>query len=96
MRANTVAFGHIDTRLTRAKENGEFIVTPEGERVPLGIPVAQLEARKGASSESQYKDIPLGRPGTATEGAGSILAVCSPLFAYVNGQTIEVTGGRNM
>ncbi|OBT73916.1 hypothetical protein VF21_07462 [Pseudogymnoascus sp. 05NY08] len=96
VRANTVAFAHINTRLTRAKENGDFIVTPEGERVPLGIPVAQLEARKGVSSESQYKDIPLGRPGTATEGAGSILAVCSPLFAYVSGQTIEVTGGRNM
>ncbi|RMD42560.1 hypothetical protein DV735_g2527, partial [Chaetothyriales sp. CBS 134920] len=92
VRANTIAFGHIDTRLTRAKEAGAFITTPDGQRVALGIPSAQLQARKGDTAEpvQQYKDIPLGRPGTAIEAASSILAVCSPLFAYVNGQTIEV------
>ena len=90
MRANTVAFGRINTRLTRAKENGDFIVTPGGERVALGIPKA------GLSDDGQYDDIPLRRPGTALEAAGSILAVCSPLFGYVSGQTIEVTGGRNI
>ncbi|RMZ78283.1 hypothetical protein DV737_g3928, partial [Chaetothyriales sp. CBS 132003] len=91
VRANTIAFGHINTRLTAAKEAGAFITTPDGQRVALGIPDAQLQARKGAAGAAtpQFQDIPLGRPGTATEAASSILAICSPLFAYVNGQTIE-------
>ncbi|ETN46696.1 uncharacterized protein HMPREF1541_00883 [Cyphellophora europaea CBS 101466] len=95
VRCNTVAFGHIDTRLTRAKEAGAYITTPEGQRVALGIPTAQIATRKGGD-EQPYKDIPLGRPGSATEAASSILALCSPLFSYVSGQTLEVTGGRGM
>ena len=63
----------------------------------LGIPGKQIADRKGGDdSTAAYKDIPLGRPGTATEAASSILAVVSPLFSYVNGLTIEVTGGRGM
>ncbi|KAL2419236.1 3-oxoacyl-[acyl-carrier-protein] reductase FabG [Exophiala dermatitidis] len=95
VRANTIAFGHIDTRLTRAKEAGAFITTADGQRVALGIPSKQIADRQG-SEASPFKDIPLGRPGTATEAASAVLAVVSPLFSYVNGQTIEVTGGRNI
>ena len=83
--------------MTRAKEAGAFITTADGQRVSLGIPGKQISERKGGEDTSAaYKDIPLGRPGTATEAASSILAVVSPLFSYVNGQTIEVTGGRGM
>ncbi len=100
VRANTVAFGHILTRLTAAKEEGAYVTTPDGEKVALGIPGQQIQARKGGDGgdggDTAYKDIPLGRPGTATEAAKSILAVASPLFSYVNGQTISVTGGRNI
>ncbi|KAL9112149.1 MAG: hypothetical protein Q9227_003526 [Pyrenula ochraceoflavens] len=97
VRANTVAFGHILTRLTAAKEEGAFVTTPDGEKVALGIPGAQIAARKGGQDGgAAYKDIPLGRPGTPTEAAGAVLAVCSPYMSYVNGQTISVTGGRNM
>lgn len=95
MRANTVAFGHIATRLTAAKEEGAFITTPDGQKVALGIPQAQRAAKKGDDAAA-YKDIPLGRPGTATEAASAVLAVVSPLFSYVSGQTLSVTGGRNM
>jgi 3-oxoacyl-[acyl-carrier protein] reductase len=63
----------------------EQITTPEGQRVALGIPSAQISSRKGAD-EQPYKDIPLGRPGSATEAASAILALCSPLFSYVSGQ----------
>lgn len=38
VRANTVAFGYITTRLTGAKELGEAITLPNGEKVALGIP----------------------------------------------------------
>ena len=95
VRANTVAFGHILTRLTAAKEEGAFVTTPDGEKVALGIPQAQKAAKEGGG-ETAFKDIPLGRPGTATEAASTILAVVSPLFSYVSGQTISVTGGRNI
>lgn len=65
---------------------------PDGSRVALGIP----KAMKEAGGNKVNADIPLGRPGTATEAASAILAVASPLFSYVDGQTIMVTGGRNM
>lgn len=90
VRANTITFGRIDTRLTRTKESGAFITTADGQRVALGIPGAMKAAN------DTFKDIPLGRPGSATEAAGSILAICSPFSSYITGQTIEVTGGRNI
>jgi 3-oxoacyl-[acyl-carrier protein] reductase len=92
VRANTVAFGHIQTRLTAAKEEGGFITGPSGEKIALGIPQKQ----KDAAGATAFADIPLRRAGTPTEAASSILAVASPLFSYVSGQTIMVTGGRNM
>jgi len=97
VRANTVAFGYITTRLTQAKEEGAFVTTPDGTKVALGIPGQQQAARKGGDAgKPAYPDIPLGRPGTPQEAASAVLAVCSPLFAYVSGQTISVTGGRNI
>ncbi|KAI0109503.1 short-chain dehydrogenase [Nemania sp. FL0031] len=92
VRANTVAFGHIQTRLTQAKEKGAFIVSPKGERIDIGIP----QKGKQTPPEQMHADIPLRRPGQASEAASAILAVVSPLFSYVTGQTIMVTGGRNM
>ena len=96
VRANTVAFGHIATRLTAAKEAGAFITTPDGEKVALGIPQKQKAAQKAAAQGQEHADIPLRRPGTATEAASVVLAVASPLFSYVSGETIRVTGGRGM
>ncbi|KFY96595.1 hypothetical protein V500_02386 [Pseudogymnoascus sp. VKM F-4518 (FW-2643)] len=93
VRANTIAFGHIATRLTAAKEKGEFVTTADGEKVALGIPGM---GKPPADGSVPYADIPLRRPGSPSEGASSILAVASPLFSYVSGQTIMVTGGRNM
>jgi 3-oxoacyl-[acyl-carrier protein] reductase len=91
VRANSIAFGHILTRLTAAKEKGAFVTTPDGEKIALGIPSGQ-----GSLKGDAHADIPLRRPGTATEAAKSILAVASPLFSYITGQVIMVTGGRNM
>ncbi|KAK9421709.1 putative 3-oxoacyl-reductase [Seiridium unicorne] len=92
VRANTIAYGHIQTRLTQAKEKGAFVTGPNGEKIALGIP----EAQKKAAGPDLHADIPLRRPGSATEAASAILGVVSPLFSYVTGQTIMVTGGRNM
>ncbi|KAF1813062.1 NAD(P)-binding protein [Eremomyces bilateralis CBS 781.70] len=96
VRANTIAFGYIMTRLTEAKEKGAFVTLPDGEKVALGIPTAQQAAKGQGPVAPTYPDIPLRRPGSATEAAGSILATCSPYMSYVSGQTIMVTGGRNI
>jgi len=91
VRANTVAFGYILTRLTQAKEAGAFVTAPDGSKIALGIP-----GRGSDATKEEHPDIPLRRPGTATEAASAVLAVASPLFGYVTGQTISVTGGRNI
>lgn len=97
VRSNAVAFGHIATRLTAAKEEGAFVTGPDGQKIALGIPQKQKDTKAAPAADgAAYADIPLRRPGTATEAASSILAVASPLFSYVSGQTIMVTGGRNM
>ncbi|KAF4122337.1 3-oxoacyl-[acyl-carrier protein] reductase [Geosmithia morbida] len=95
VRCNAVAFGHILTRLTADKEDGAFVAGPDGEKIALGIPAKQKSGEVGDRAAA-YGDIPLRRAGSATEAASSILAVASPLFSYVTGQTIMVTGGRNM
>lgn len=97
VRANTIAFGYITTRLTAAKEEGAAAVLPDGTKVALGIPGAQQAQRKGdGPATQQYPDIPLRRPGSPEEAAKAVLAVASPFFSYVSGQTISVTGGRNI
>lgn len=87
IRCNAVAFGFIDTRLTRPKEEGHTMQVA-GHDVALGIPA---ELRKTA-----FATIPLGRPGTAEEAAGGILMMASPLADYITGHTLEVTGGMGI
>ncbi|RJE20928.1 reductase, partial [Aspergillus sclerotialis] len=99
VRSNTIAFGFVQTRLTAAKENGAFVTTPDGTKVALGIPGKQLASRAGGAEvkkEDAYPDIPLRRPASPEEAARAVLGVASPLFSYVTGETIRVTGGRNM
>ncbi|KAI8989451.1 hypothetical protein BDB01DRAFT_718382 [Pilobolus umbonatus] len=91
VRCNTVAFGWVDTRLTRAKESGASIEI-DGQKVALGIPTGN----KPAAKVNLYADIPLGRAGNADEVAGSVLSLCSPLTSYITGHTLEVTGGRGI
>jgi 3-oxoacyl-[acyl-carrier protein] reductase len=45
VRANTVAFGHILTRLTAAKEAGAFVTTPDGTKVALGQTISVTGGR---------------------------------------------------
>ena len=84
IQVNAVAFGVIDTRLTRPKDHGEKFRRGDTE-IALGIPTA--------IRESAVSQIPLGRPGTPHEAAGAILFLASPLSDYVSGQVLEVTGG---
>jgi 3-oxoacyl-[acyl-carrier protein] reductase len=82
---NAVAFGFVETRLTAAKEQGEEMTSPSGEKIELGIP-EQMRAMASAI-------IPLGRPATPEEASGPVLFLSSPLANYVHGQVLNVTGG---
>jgi 3-oxoacyl-[acyl-carrier protein] reductase len=82
---NAVAFGFVETRLTAAKEAGEEMTSPSGEKIELGIP-EQMRAMASAI-------IPLGRPATPEEASGPVLFLCSPLGDYMHGQVLNVTGG---
>ncbi|MBI2872030.1 MAG: SDR family oxidoreductase [Chloroflexi bacterium] len=81
--ANSLAFGLIDTRLTRDKELGE-----KAGNVALGIP---KELR-----EQAVQRIPLKRPGTVEEAVGPILFLASEDSNYVSGHTLEVNAAAHM
>jgi len=87
IRCNAVAFGYIETRLTQAKESGEAIEV-DGEEIRLGVP--------GHMHDLVKMMIPLGRTGTVEEAAGGILLLASPWATYINGHTLEVTGGMGI
>lgn len=74
MRANTVAFGFIMTRLTAAKEEGASIEI-DGKKVALGIPGGRSAATgsTGGSGSSANPGIPLGRGATPDEAAAAVL-----------------------
>ncbi|KAI0085683.1 short-chain dehydrogenase/reductase SDR [Irpex rosettiformis] len=90
VRANTVAFGYVLTRLTAAKESGATIEI-DGKKVALGIPGAKPGVSAGPTG-----NIPLGRGATPDEAAAAVLFLASPLAAFVSGHTLEVTGGAGI
>lgn len=81
---NCIAFGLVETRLTEATDEKKTIII-EGNEVPVGVPVANIQGLKYA--------VPMGRGATPKEGGGSVVMLCFPEANYVSGQVIEVTGG---
>lgn len=87
VQSNCVAFGLIDTRLTKDKEEGAAVEAGDS-KVALGIPKAQRDIF--------IQMIPMGRPGTAEEAANAILFFASPMSNYVSGQVLIAGGGFSM
>ena len=86
MTVNSVAFGYIQTRLTKPLQEGEAgTIEMQGREVKIGVQAGRIAAM------SQM--IPLGRGGTPEEAAGSVYLFCSPDSDYVSGQTLVVNGG---
>jgi 3-oxoacyl-[acyl-carrier protein] reductase len=83
---NSVAFGYIQTRLTKPLQDGEAgTIAMQGRELKIGVQAGRIAAM------SQM--IPLGRGGTPEEAAGSVYLFCSPDSDYVSGQTLVVNGG---
>jgi len=90
VRANTIAFGYIRTRLTAGKELGETILV-DGKAVAIGIP-----GKMSKEDPKALADIPLQRAGDPDEAASAILFLACPLSSYISGHTLEVTGGTGI
>jgi 3-oxoacyl-[acyl-carrier protein] reductase len=82
---NAVAFGFIETRLTAASADGSASIDIEGRQIKVGVNPALLEMAR--------RSIPLGRPGTPDEAAGSVVMLTYPEADYVSGQIIVAGGG---
>ena len=83
---NAVAFGYIQTRMTKPLDKGEGgNVTIGDKEVKFGIQAGRLSALNAM--------IPLGRGGLPEEAAGSVYLFCSPDSDYVSGQCLVVNGG---
>lgn len=92
IRCNAVAFGLVDTRLTRALEIQEEAIEVDGHDVLLGIP---QKVRTLLDQDINMR-IPLGRPATVEEAAAAIILIASPLASYITGHVLEVTGGMGI
>ncbi len=82
---NAVAFGLIDTRLTRPMDSAETNIAIGDRQVRVGM---QSEVR-----EQVARSIPLGRMGTPEDAADTVLFFCSPLSNYVTGEVLVCGGG---
>lgn len=92
IRCNAVAFGFIDTRLTRSQEVQEESIEIDGREVVLGIP---QKVRTMLDKDIRLR-IPLGRPAAEEEAAAGIVLIASPLASYITGHVLEVTGGMGI
>jgi 3-oxoacyl-[acyl-carrier protein] reductase len=82
---NTVAFGLIKTRLTRAPAGGDATIAVQDREIKVGVNPQLLAAME--------QMIPLGRAGTPAEAAGAVYLLCIPESDYVSAQTLICGGG---
>jgi 3-oxoacyl-[acyl-carrier protein] reductase len=85
---NCVAFGFIETRLTKPHDDPDTKIEIEGKTIQAGVPAAMLGALKTM--------VPLGRAGTPEEAAGGVYLFCSPESDYISGEIVIVGGGISL
>ena len=83
---NCVAFGYMQTRLTKP--------LAEGEAGTIEVAGPQGEGRRAGRAHRRHEPDHPARPRRAPEeAAGAIYLFCSPDSDFVSGQTLVVTGG---
>ncbi|MGB2904652.1 MAG: SDR family NAD(P)-dependent oxidoreductase, partial [Candidatus Dechloromonas phosphoritropha] len=75
---NCVAFGLINTRLTRAPADGSSTLDIAGRQIKAGVNPDLLKQMEAL--------VPLGRGGTPEEAAGAIALLCYPESNYISGE----------
>jgi 3-oxoacyl-[acyl-carrier protein] reductase len=85
---NCVAFGFIETRLTKPNDDPQTRIEIEGQTIQAGVPGAMLQSLK--------QIVPLGRAGTPEEAAGGVYLFCIPESDYISGQIVQVGGGISL
>lgn len=85
---NCVAFGFIETRLTKADNDPDSRIEVEGRQIQTGVPKQMLGAIETM--------VPLGRAGTPEEAAGSVYLLCTPESDYITGEVLVVGGGLSI
>src|SRR5262249_34369130 len=90
---NAVAFGYIQTRLTRPLSEGEAgEIEGQGRKGKIGVQGGRIAAMnqmipRGPGGPRR------GAGGQRGEAAGSVYLFCSPDSDYVSGQCLVVNGG---
>jgi 3-oxoacyl-[acyl-carrier protein] reductase len=85
---NCVAFGFIDTRLTKANDDPATRIDIDGRAIQGGVPSVVLDSLRTM--------VPLGRAGTTDEAAGAVYRLCTPESDYISGQVLVVSGGLSL
>ena len=83
---NCVAFGFIETRMTRSLDAGggeEMDIA--GRRLRTGVKPEMIETIRAMT--------PLGRLGTPEDAANAVYLLCAPESDFVSGQVIVASGG---
>jgi 3-oxoacyl-[acyl-carrier protein] reductase len=88
---NVAAFGIISTRLAQLRSPAATIAVGRHD-VEVGLSRGAMEAF-GLDADVCPGNVALGRVGSTTEAANTILWLCSPLADYVTGQVIVASGG---
>lgn len=82
---NCVAFGLIETRITRPKGSGDETAQIGDREIAMGVQPAVLETIR--------QMIPLGRAGTPEDAANAVYLFCIPESDYISGETLLASGG---
>lgn len=82
---NAVAFGYIQTRMTKPIGSGAETAQVGDREIRMGVPQEMIDWMN--------KAIPLGRGGTAEEAAGAVYLFCIPESDYISGQVVLASGG---
>ncbi len=83
---NCVAFGLIETRMTRALNSGDSdLIEVAGREIKAGIQPEMIDTIKRMT--------PLARTGTTDDAANAVYLMCSPESDFISGQVLTASGG---